>query len=92
MTAITPIIIVIIGKMSYAPSLMFQPKNMAEIPKNSKLNPTINETSPIENIGNMINIKPRISDNIHANLVTAIGYHIHLVYICSNYYLSLCLI
>lgn len=38
--------------------------SIAEIPKNNKLNPTIIEISPDENIGNKMNIKPRIKQNI----------------------------
>ena len=50
------------------PLLSFKvyPMNAAEIPKNTKLKPTIIETNPIENIGNRMNIKPRTRKNIQA--------------------------
>lgn len=48
--------------------LMFQPINAAEIPKKSKLKPTIIETSSDENIGNNMKIKPKMIDKIPAVL------------------------
>ena len=54
------------------PSLMFHPMNTVEIPKNSKLKPTITDTNPAENIGNIMKINPMIADNIPALLVTSI--------------------
>lgn len=52
--------------------LMFQPMNTAEIPKNSKLKPTIIEINSDENMGNNINIKPNIIDKSPAPLLTPI--------------------
>ena len=63
-----PIIMEIIEKPLFGSCLMFNPKNAAEIPKKSKLKPTITETNPAENMGNTMNIKPRIIANIPAPL------------------------
>ena len=46
--------------------LMLKPMNAAEIPKKSKLIPTITETRLAENIGNMMKINPNMTDNIPA--------------------------
>lgn len=73
--AIIPIITVISEKV-LSESFMFQPMNAAEIPKNSKLKPTIIETSPVENIGNSMNIKPKIIESIPALLLMPIGSHL----------------
>ena len=53
--------------------LMFQPMNTAEIPKKSRLKPTITETSPAENIGNTIKIRPMIIERIPAVLLMPIS-------------------
>ena len=42
---------------------MFNPVKIAEIPKNSKLNPIIIEITASEKIGNTMKIKPIIIDN-----------------------------
>ena len=57
--------------------LILKPINAAEIPKNNKLKPTINETSSDENIGNNININPKIIESIPALLLMPIGCHLH---------------
>ncbi len=58
MMAIIPMAKMIFGKALLTSFRMFQPINAAEIPKNNRLNPTIIETRPVENIGNNMNIKP----------------------------------
>ena len=78
MTAISPIIIVITEKVLSTLFLMLIPMNIAEIPKNSKLNPTITEINPAENIGKIMKIKPRIMLNIPAPLLI-IRIHLHLI-------------
>ena len=45
---------------------MLNPMNADEIPKNSKLNPTIRETNSAENIGNIMKINPNMTDSIPA--------------------------
>ena len=54
--------------------LMLKPINAAEIPKKSKLNPTIIETKPAENIGKIININPKMTDNIPALFSISIAF------------------
>ena len=63
-----PIIIAIIENALSELCLMSKPKKTAEIPKKSKLRPTMTETNPAENIGKIIKIKPRIIDNSPAPL------------------------
>ena len=65
--AIIPMIMAMIDITSKL-DLMFQPMNAAEIPKNSKLKPTIIETISDENIGNNMNINPKMIDRIPAVL------------------------
>ena len=65
--AMIPMIMAMIDSTSKL-DLMFQPMNAAEIPKNSKLKPTIIETTSDENIGNNMNIKPKMIDRIPAVL------------------------
>ena len=69
MTAIIPMIRIMFPLVLLIPSLMFNPMNIDEIPKNSKLKPTITETNPAENIGNNMKINPKIIDNIPAPLL-----------------------
>ena len=52
---------------------MLKPMNAAEIPKKSKLNPTIIEINSPENIGNMMKINPNMIDNIPALFSMPIG-------------------
>ena len=77
MIANIPIIMETMEKLLFGSCLMFNPKNTAEIPKNSRLKPTMTETNPAENIGNMMNIKPRTIANIPAYLLTPIFCHLH---------------
>ena len=70
--AIIPIIIVTIANASNA-CLMLMPKYTVEIPKNSRLSPTIIETSPDENIGKTMNINPTMMDRIPALLLISIA-------------------
>lgn len=58
-TEIIPIMISTIPTIGLK-GLILEPKYIVEIPKNSRLNPTITETNPVENIGNKMNIKPII--------------------------------
>lgn len=58
-TEIIPIMISTIPTIGLK-GLILEPKYIVEIPKNSRLNPTITETSPVENIGNNMKIKPII--------------------------------
>ena len=69
MTAIIPMIRIMFPLVLLIPSLMFHPINAAEIPKKSKLKPTITETNSDENIGNNMKINPKIIDNIPAPLL-----------------------
>ncbi len=69
--AMTPMIIVPIAYMLNA-CLILMPMNAVEIPKNSKLMPTISETNPDENIGKIININPNMMDRIPAVLLMPI--------------------
>ena len=71
-TAIIPMIRIMFPPVLLIPSLMFHPMNAAEIPKKSKLKPTIIETNPDENIGNNMKIKPKITDIIPALLLMSI--------------------
>ena len=71
MMAISPIMIVANAKPPIS-FLMLNPMNAAEIPKNSKLNPTITETNPAENIGNIMKNNPMMTDNIPALFSTLI--------------------
>jgi len=77
MIANIPIIMETMEKLLFGSCLMFNPKNTAEIPKKSRLKPTMTETNPAENIGNMMNIKPRTIANIPAYLLTPIFCHLH---------------
>ncbi len=72
MTAMIPIMRIMFPPVLLIPSLMFHPINAAEIPKNSKLIPTIIETKPAENMGNNMKINPKIADNIPALLLKSI--------------------
>ncbi len=66
--AISPIIMDTVENIPFW-FLRLNPINAVEIPKNNKLKPTIIETNPDENIGNRINIIPKIIDNIPALLL-----------------------
>ena len=56
--------------------LILKPINKDEIPKTSKLNPTIIEISSAENIGNIMNIKPIIIEINPALLLNSIYGHL----------------
>lgn len=71
MMDIAPITIATLGYI-FKSCLMLNPINKAEIPKNNKLNPTITEINPAENIGNIIKINPKIIDNIPTPLLKSI--------------------
>ena len=81
-TAIIPIMISIIPTVGLA-GLMLEPKNIVEIPKNSRLNPTIIEMNPVENIGSNMNIKPIIIVIIPEVFSKAI----HVTSVCLSYIL-----
>lgn len=66
--AISPIIMDTVENIPFW-FLRLNPMNADEIPKNNKLKPTITETNPDENIGNKINIIPKIIDNSPALLL-----------------------
>lgn len=64
-----PIIIAIVEKVLLIGFLMFQPINAADIPKKSKLKPTIMEINSDENIGKIMNSNPRTTAKIPALLL-----------------------
>ena len=66
--AISPIIIDTIANILFS-FLRLIPINAVEIPKNNRLKPTITETRLDANIGNMMNINPKIIDNSPAVLL-----------------------
>lgn len=72
MSEIIPIAKMTSGKKLSTSLRMVQPINAAVIPKNSKLKPTITETSPAENIGEIINIMPSIIERNPAILLIII--------------------
>ena len=74
--AIIPMMIAIYEKVLFLDFFISRPINVAEIPKKSKLNPPIMEITSDENIGNKINIKPIITDNIPALLFNSIFCHL----------------
>ena len=62
--AIIPIIILAIAVIPPNSDLKPMPIKSVERPKKSKLTPTITETNSDENIGNIMNIKPKIIEII----------------------------
>lgn len=64
MIAIIPIIILAIAVIPPYSDLKPMPIKSVERPKKSKLTPTITETNSDENIGNIMNIKPKIIEII----------------------------
>lgn len=70
-------IIIVIMETTFDSFLMLKPIIAAEIPKNSKLKPTIMDTTPAENIGNKIKIKPKMIKIIPADFSNAITIHLH---------------
>ncbi len=73
-----PMIMAIVEKVLLYGLLIFHPMNAADIPKKSKLKPTMIEISSDENMGNIIKSKPRIIANNPALLLT-IHLHLHLI-------------
>lgn len=65
---IIPISMAIVEIVLLTLFLMLIPMNTAEIPKKSKLKPTITETNSAENIGKIMKSKPTIIENIPALL------------------------